>query len=110
MGLTIDNAEVLRLVSQVVQMTGETETEAIRHALEVQRALLGVDLAARAARHEAFLKMFWATVPDGVLPDHEAQLRLFDQATERNRQRPAMSSIAETPEDRGWTREDLYRR
>ncbi len=108
MGLTIDNAEVLRLASQVAQITGETEIEAIRHALERQRALLGVDLEDRAARHEAFPEDYQSTVPGGVLPNREAQLRLLDQATERNRQRPAMPP-AETPADRGWTRDDLYR-
>jgi AbrB family looped-hinge helix DNA binding protein len=37
--------------------------------------------------------------------DRESQLRWFDQATERHRKRPAQQ-----PRDRGWRREDLYRR
>ncbi|MBS1859109.1 MAG: AbrB/MazE/SpoVT family DNA-binding domain-containing protein [Acidobacteria bacterium] len=41
--------------------------------------------------------------------DREARLRLFDQATERHRRRPAARK-AKPPRDRGWTREDLYRR
>jgi AbrB family looped-hinge helix DNA binding protein len=41
--------------------------------------------------------------------DREAQLRLFDQATERLRQRPAVPPEG-ADEDRGWTRGDLYRR
>lgn len=41
--------------------------------------------------------------------DKEAQLRLFDQATERLRSRSATRVQGETP-DRGWTREDLYGR
>ena len=38
-----------------------------------------------------------------------AQLRLFDQATERHRRR-SPSRRPRQPRDRGWTREDLYRR
>lgn len=38
--------------------------------------------------------------------DRESRLRLFDQATERNRRRRK----ARQPRDRGWTREDLYGR
>lgn len=39
--------------------------------------------------------------------DSESKLRLFDQATERNRRRPA-GRQAKRLRDRGWTREDLY--
>jgi AbrB family looped-hinge helix DNA binding protein len=51
-------------------------------------------------------------VPAGkqVIPDNrESQLRLFDQATERHRRRPAARPTPR-PRERGWTREDLYRR
>jgi len=41
--------------------------------------------------------------------NREAQLRLFDQATERNRRRSS-SGKRSHPRDRGWTREDLYSR
>jgi bifunctional DNA-binding transcriptional regulator/antitoxin component of YhaV-PrlF toxin-antitoxin module len=41
--------------------------------------------------------------------DRLAQLRLFDQATERHRKR-RRSPAAEEPRHRGWKREDLYRR
>jgi AbrB family looped-hinge helix DNA binding protein len=41
--------------------------------------------------------------------DREMRLRLFDQATERHRKR-ARAGTAERPQDRGWTREDLYER
>jgi AbrB family looped-hinge helix DNA binding protein len=45
-----------------------------------------------------------------VAPENrEAQLRLFDQATERNRRRPP-ARPATRPRDRGWKREDLYGR
>ncbi|PWU00389.1 MAG: hypothetical protein C5B51_25250 [Terriglobia bacterium] len=42
-------------------------------------------------------------------PDRELQLRLFDKATDRHRRR---SSVPKTgsPRNRGWKREDLYRR
>lgn len=41
--------------------------------------------------------------------NRESQLRLFDQATERQRKRPSARAIGRS-RDRGWTREDLYRR
>ena len=40
--------------------------------------------------------------------DREWQLHLFDQATERHRRRAAAQR--RQPHDRGWKREDLYRR
>ena len=51
-------------------------------------------------------------IPPGkreVESDRDSQLRLFDQATERHRQRSATHAPAQ-PRDRGWTREDLYGR
>ena len=45
----------------------------------------------------------------GGARDREAQLRLFDQATERHRRR-RVARKAERIRDRGWNREDLYRR
>jgi AbrB family looped-hinge helix DNA binding protein len=39
--------------------------------------------------------------------DRESRLRLFDQATERQRRRTA-GRKARRSHDRGWTREDLY--
>lgn len=41
--------------------------------------------------------------------DRAAQLRLFDQATERHRRRASPRKIQQS-RDRGWKREDLYRR
>lgn len=39
------------------------------------------------------------------------RLRLFDEATERQRQREKRMKLpAEPPADRGWTREELYTR
>jgi len=51
-------------------------------------------------------------IPPGGRPvalDRESQLRLFDQATERQRNRPMTPRQADT-RDRGWKREDLYER
>ena len=45
----------------------------------------------------------------GEAIDRESQLRLFDQATARLRQRPATQRQVEAL-DRGWNREDLYGR
>ena len=45
----------------------------------------------------------------GVAVDRESQIRLFDQATERLRQRSATQPQVEAT-DRGWSREDLYGR
>ena len=41
--------------------------------------------------------------------DRETQLRLFDQATQRQRKRASKKQTIQ-PRDRGWTREDLYKR
>jgi AbrB family looped-hinge helix DNA binding protein len=51
-------------------------------------------------------------IPPGKQVAHEnreARLRLFDQATERHRQRPS-TRRPQQPRDRGWRREDLYSR
>jgi len=39
----------------------------------------------------------------------ESRLHLFDKATERNRKRRSVRAAGRPP-NRGWTREDLYRR
>jgi bifunctional DNA-binding transcriptional regulator/antitoxin component of YhaV-PrlF toxin-antitoxin module len=41
--------------------------------------------------------------------DRESALRLFDQATERHRMRPLVAKT-QPPRNRGWRREDLYKR
>jgi AbrB family looped-hinge helix DNA binding protein len=51
-------------------------------------------------------------IPPGkeVAPqDRDSKLRFFDQATERQRKRASARRTNRSPE-RGWTREDLYRR
>ncbi|HLH03888.1 MAG TPA: AbrB/MazE/SpoVT family DNA-binding domain-containing protein [Bryobacteraceae bacterium] len=42
--------------------------------------------------------------------DLATRLRLFDQATDRNRKRARTIKPRRTGQDRGWTREDLYLR
>jgi len=52
-------------------------------------------------------------VPPGRKPpvlDLELRLRLFDAATERQRLRQARKPRAASGGERGWRREDLYRR
>jgi AbrB family looped-hinge helix DNA binding protein len=43
-------------------------------------------------------------------PDIRRRLELFDRATERQRAREAERGDLPKTADRGWTREDLYRR
>lgn len=51
---------------------------------------------------------------DGQIPSVEERLELFDQATRRQRRRQAALRPSRNrsgkPLDRGWKREDLYRR
>ncbi len=42
--------------------------------------------------------------------DTKARLKLFDQATARQREREAARRPATSPKQRGWTRDDLYGR
>jgi AbrB family looped-hinge helix DNA binding protein len=42
--------------------------------------------------------------------DLETRLRLFDEATERQRRRETERRKEQEPSDRGWTREELYDR
>ena len=42
--------------------------------------------------------------------DRSRRLRLFDQATERQMRRARAARATSRPVDRGWTREELYRR
>ncbi len=46
-------------------------------------------------------------IPEG---DMRERLRLFDQATERQRRRQARRAGLKPPARRGWRREDLYSR
>jgi antitoxin VapB len=65
--LTIKNAEVERLATEVARLTGETKTQAIRVALEERRRRLrtGVDPAAREAEILRWLETeVWPHVPE----------------------------------------------
>ena len=62
----------------------------------------------------------WETAGDGIrihLPsranplDSAARLKLFDQGTQRQREREASQGApSRSGDDRGWTREELYER
>jgi AbrB family looped-hinge helix DNA binding protein len=45
----------------------------------------------------------------GPRPDVQERLRLFEQATARQKERERLRQLPPEP-DRGWTREDLYDR
>jgi len=64
--LTIKNAEVERLATEVARLTGETKTQAIRVALEERRDKLtsGIDPdALLAARLEWMEREIWSHIP-----------------------------------------------
>ncbi len=66
MALTIKNAEVERLATEVARLTGETKTQAIRVALEERRRRLhaGIDPAAREAEILRWLETeIWSQIP-----------------------------------------------
>jgi len=70
MALNIKNQDVERLVDEIVDMTGESKTEAIRKALDERRQRLV--LHATAPRSEARLLAFledeiWPQVPPELL-------------------------------------------
>lgn len=70
MSLNIKNPDVERLLDELVQLTGETKTEAIRKALDERRRR--VALQTIAPRNEARLLAFleeevWPAVPPELL-------------------------------------------
>ena len=70
MSLNIKNTEVERLVEEVIRLTGESKTEAIRKALDERRQrLLTETITPRTeARLLAFLEdEIWPQVPPEVL-------------------------------------------
>ena len=67
MPLNIKNPEVERLVAEVVDLTGETKTQAVRRALEERKArlCLRVSRSSRAERLERFFESeVWPLVPE----------------------------------------------
>ena len=64
--LTIKNAEVERLATELAQLTGESKTQAVKVALEERRRRLtsGIDPQARAAAALEWLETeVWPHVP-----------------------------------------------
>ncbi len=70
MALNIKNEEVERLVDEVVRLSGETKTEAVKRALAERRARLMLRVADldRRARLRRFLETeVWPQVPPDVI-------------------------------------------
>lgn len=70
MALNIKNDEVERLVDEVVRLSGETKTEAVKRALAERRARLMLRVADldRRARIRRFLETeAWPQVPSDVI-------------------------------------------
>ncbi len=70
MALSIKNAEVERLATEVAQLTGESKTEAVRRALEDRRSRLAFQVTDRdrAGRIDRFLEQeLWPRVPRAAL-------------------------------------------
>lgn len=88
MALNIKNPEVERLVDEVVGLTGETKTEAVRQALAERRARLRFRVAddSRADRVRRFLEReVWSRVPEdqiGCAPDRNERERILGYGKE----------------------------
>ena len=66
MALTIKNAEVERLATEVARLTGETKTQAIKVALQERRSRLTADAESEARYDEAIRWLeteVWPHVP-----------------------------------------------
>jgi bifunctional DNA-binding transcriptional regulator/antitoxin component of YhaV-PrlF toxin-antitoxin module len=50
------------------------------------------------------------SAPSSLRTDRSFRLRIFDQATERQRRRTAKAKVSARRAGRGWTREELYTR
>jgi antitoxin VapB len=69
MALTIENPEAERLAAEVAEMAGESQTEAVRKALEERRQRLASQSASpdRVARLRRFLEEeVWPQIPPDV--------------------------------------------
>jgi antitoxin VapB len=68
MPLNIKNPEVERLIDELVALTGETKTEAVRRAVEERTLRVAVQAARpRRARLLSFLRdEVWPALPDEV--------------------------------------------
>jgi len=70
MALNIKNPEVERLAGEVAMLTGESKTQAIRHALEERKARLKVRVVRQDRRGQLrrFLESeVWSQVPEGLV-------------------------------------------
>jgi antitoxin VapB len=69
MALNLKNPDVERLVDEIVAITGESKTEAIRRALEERREKLALRRGAedRARRIRIFLEEVWRSIPRSKL-------------------------------------------
>ncbi|WP_374688788.1 type II toxin-antitoxin system VapB family antitoxin [Promineifilum sp.] len=70
MSVNLKNPDVEKLLDEVVQMTGETKTEAVRKALEErrQRLVMQTIVPQDEAQFLAFLNdEIWSTVPPELL-------------------------------------------
>ena len=67
MAMSVKNPEVERLVRKVVEMTGETKTEAIRRSLEERCRRLELR-GGRSGRYERLLRLMeqeiWPRIPE----------------------------------------------
>lgn len=70
MAMNIKNPEVEQLVEEVVELTGESKTEAVRRALQERRERLSFQVAPRR-RGESFLEFLeeeiWPKIPESEL-------------------------------------------
>ena len=68
MPLNIKNAEVEALINEVVGLTGESKTEAVRKALLERKAKLSLEGAeSKKERLRQFLNATWSQMPDHLL-------------------------------------------
>ena len=66
MALTIKNAEVERLATEVARLTGETKTQAIRVALEERRRRLHAGIDPQHMRPNSFWLTVWSQILSGA--------------------------------------------
>ncbi|MEA3412718.1 MAG: type II toxin-antitoxin system VapB family antitoxin [Pseudomonadota bacterium] len=83
MALNIKNREVEKLVEEIIRITGESKTEAVRRALDERKSKLSFRIASedRATRLRRFIETeVWSVVPEKELgrrlgrPEEEAIL------------------------------------
>ena len=73
--MTIQNPETERLAAEVAKLTGETEEEAIRKALEERKLRLPPRNELSPAERAERAKRFWKYLEEEVWPNVPARLR-----------------------------------